>query len=107
MNYTWKINALDAYPQFEGKTDAVFNVHWTRTADDDQGHTASVYGTQAIGLTEGPYTPFDQLTEQQVTVWIENAMGAAAVEAMNDTLARMIADQIAPPVVTLTPPWAA
>lgn len=107
VTYTWAIVQMDAYPEYEGETDVVFNVHWTLTGTDS-GYQAYVYGSQAVPLdSEAPFTPFDDLTEAQVIGWVQDAMGEEQTTAFEASVAAQIAAQINPPVVTPSLPWSA
>lgn len=103
--YTWTVTALDCYPQAEGETDVVFTVHWTCSGTDGT-YSASVYSTCDVTYTAGsPYTPYADLTEQQVIGWVwASGVDQAATEA---AVATQIQNQINPPVVTPALPWAA
>lgn len=80
VTYTWVIEQMNCYPQANGKTDVVFNVAWRLNGTDGK-YSATVYGT--IGLQPyqagDPFTPYDQLTEDQVVGWVEAAMGEEQV----------------------------
>ena len=103
---TWTVTAMDCYPQADGETDVVFNVHWTLTGTDGT-YSASVYGSQGVSLDPAaPFIPYADLTEAQVIGWVKDAMGAEQVAAYEANVAQQIADQINPPVVTPPLPWA-
>jgi hypothetical protein len=95
---------MDAYPQAEGQTDVVFNVHWT-CAGTDGTYNGSVYSTCGVTLNpDAPYTPYADLTQQQVLGWIwASGVDQTATEA---AVAQQIENQINPPVVTPALPWA-
>jgi hypothetical protein len=100
---TWSVTAMDAYPQAEGQTDVVFTVHWTCSGVQDT-YTASVYSTCSVTYTAGsPYTPYAQLTQDQVLGWI----WAGGVDKANTEAAvnLQIANLINPPVVQPPLPW--
>jgi len=104
--YTWAVQQMDAYPEADGETDVVFNVHWTLTGTDGT-YTGSVYGTQGVSLDPAaPFTPYANLTEAQVLGWVQDAMSTEQVVSYEANVAQQIADQIAPPVVTPPLPWA-
>ena len=104
---TWGIVQLDCYPEYEGEPDVVFTAHWTLTGTDGT-YTGSVYGSQGVTINpDEPFTPFADLTEEQVVGWVQDAMGAEQVAAYEDNVAKQIDDQINPPVVTPPLPWAA
>jgi len=101
--FNWIVTAMDCYPQADGETDVVFTVHWT-CAGTDGTYSSSVYNTQAVTYTAGsPYTPYADLTQDQVLGWIWSAgVDKAATEA---AVQQMIDNQINPPVVTPPLPW--
>lgn len=102
---SWTITQMDAYPEAEGETDVVFNVHWTLTGSNGQ-YQGSVYGTQGVTYEAGtPYTPYADLTEAQVIGWVIEAMGPEQVAALEANVAQQIENQINPPVVTPPLPW--
>jgi len=103
--YTWNVEAIDCYPSSEGQTDVAFNVHW-RCNGTDGTHTASIYNTCPVTYTAGsPFTPFSQLTQDQVLGWIwASGVNETENQASLDT---MIANQVNPPVVSPKLPWVA
>jgi hypothetical protein len=105
INYTWTINPLEAYPTQAGETDVVFTAHWQLHATTGS-YIATSIGTQGLTYTAGtPFTPFNELTLEQVTGWVETAMGEGRVAELKAGLATQIENQINPPTVTLTSPW--
>jgi hypothetical protein len=107
--YFWTINPLEAYPTASGESDVVFTAHWqlhaTETVDETT-YTAQSIGTQGLTYTSGSaFTPFEELTLEQVQGWVEGAMGEEQVNNIKANLATNIANQINPPVVTLQSPW--
>lgn len=99
---TWTITAMNCYPQAQGQADVVFNVHWTCTGVDGD-YTSSIYNTCQVEFTGGAYTPYNQLTQEQVLGWIwANGVDKDATEA---AVQSMIQNQITPPVVTPALPW--
>ena len=104
--YQWDIQALDCVPQEDGHTDVVVVAHWIVNATDGT-YTASVYGTQSFTYTpENPFTPYEDLTEEQVVGWVQDAMGPEGVASLEANLDTQIENQINPPIVTPPLPWA-
>ena len=100
---TWTVEQMWCYPQAEGQTDVVFNIAWRVTGTQDQ-YTATAYGTCTVPGPGDPFTPYDQLTQDQVLGWVwANGVDKDAYEA---SMASQIANQINPPVVTPPLPWA-
>lgn len=108
MTTTWTITAMNSYPQAQGQADVVFNVHWTcagTQTEDDKTYSASVYSTCQVEFTGGSYTPYDQLTQEQVLDWIWNA--GVDKDATEAAVQSQIDGQINPTVVTPALPWSA
>ena len=105
ITYNWNFNPLECYPTESGQTDVVFNVHWQLYATTGS-YGASSIGVQRVGpLGTGSFTPFEELTKEQVQGWIVDSMGTGSVDAMYTSLASQIENQINPPTVTLPAPW--
>jgi hypothetical protein len=105
ITYNWNFNPLECYPTESGQTDVVFNVHWQLYATTGS-YGASSIGVQRVGpLGTGSFTPFEELTKEQVQGWVVDSMGTGSVDAMYTSLATQIENQINPPTVTLPAPW--
>jgi hypothetical protein len=94
---------MDCYPTVGSETDVVFTVHWTCSGTDGT-YNASVYSTCAVPAPTGSaFTPYDQLTQDQVLGWVwANGVDKAATEA---AVQQQLNNQINPPVVTPPLPW--
>ena len=103
--YTWLVEWMSCYPQYEGETDVVFTVGWRCNATDGT-FRATQYGSVSVPyVASNPYTPYADLTQAQVQGWVwANGVDQAAVEA---ALATNIASQVTPTVVTPPLPWSA
>jgi hypothetical protein len=103
--YTWVISQLDCYPQQDDHTDVVFTVHWRRQATDGT-YSADIYGSQGVTLApDAPFTPYEDLTFDQVVGWLEEAFGPELLAAQVAALDKQIENQINPPVVSPPLPW--
>ena len=72
MEYKFTINALDVLKEKDGLQDVVYTTHWTLTATNDNGTTASAIGAKTISDPDPEnYTPYDQLTEEIVVGWLQ------------------------------------
>jgi hypothetical protein len=104
ITYTWLIDQLDTKPQEDGKTDVVVDACW-RCNGTDGTYNASLYGITHFPLSQsGSFTPYNQLTKDQVLGWCyENGVNKADIEA---AVAVQINQQVNPPIVTLPLPFA-
>ena len=99
---TWTVTQMDCYPQEGGNIDVVFTAHWT-CAGVDGTYNASIYSTCAVPTPSGAFTPYSQLTQNQVLGWVwANGVDKTATEA---AVEQQIQNQINPPVVTPPLPW--
>lgn len=101
----WNVSQMDCYPQTEGETNVVFNIHW-QCNGTDRTYNASIYSTCSVTYVAGtPYTAYSALTQSQVLGWcyangVDKTATEAAVEAQ-------LQAQINPPVITPNLPWSA
>jgi hypothetical protein len=102
--FNWVISALDCIPQTAEGQDYVVTAHWTCNGTDGT-YNGSVYSTCSFPVVEGSFTPYDQLTQEQVLGWCwANGVDKAATEAAVQT---QIQNQINPPITHPALPWAA
>ena len=102
MTILWLIERLLVKPTEGTLTDVVITADW-RCNGTDETYSGTCYGSCSFAPPSGSFTPYDELTEQQVLDWCyENGVDKTAIEA-NVTL--QIENQINPPVVTLPLPW--
>lgn len=105
VTYTWKVEKIECRPVVGAYENVVSSVHWRLFAADG-ALQESTYGSAAIDLVVGaPFTPFDQITEAVVLGWVQAKVGAERIASLEVALAQMIADRIAPPIVSPPLPW--
>lgn len=99
ITYTLKVTQMDCLPQAEGQTDVVYCVHWAYTGTEGD-RSAGFGGTTNLVYQQGsPFTPFDQLTETQVSEWVLEAWSADEKASREAAIASQLAI-VAPPL-----PW--
>ena len=102
---TWIVEQMSCYPQHEGETDVVFTVYWRVNATDGT-YNATNYGSVGVMYVAGSqFTPYANLTQDQVVGWVQDVMGPEQVNNIYASLALNIANQVNPPVINLPPPW--
>ena len=102
----WTVSAMDCKVSEDNLSDVVFNVHWQCSAtevDGDKTYSASVYSTCSVPGPGTPFTPYADLTQDQVLGWIwANGVDKAATEA---AVQQQIELQKHPVVVSPPLPW--
>jgi len=102
--FNWQITAMDCYPNEDNHQNVVFNCHWTCSGVDGD-YSGSVYSTCSVPAPSGSFTPYADLTQNQVLGWIwANGVDKDSAEA---AVAQQIANAKNPPVVTPPLPWVA
>ena len=109
VTYNWVVEQMSCYPEVDGKQDVVFSVAWRLFGTEVVGevtYTATVYGTVGINTADlETFTPYDELTQEQVVGWVQDALGAEQVAEYETNVANQIANQVTPKVVNPPLPW--
>ena len=102
MTILWLIERLLVKPLEGSNPDVVITADWRCNGSQDN-YSGTCYGSCSFAPPTGSFTPYEDLTEQQVLDWCyANGVDKSAIEA-NVTL--QIENQINPPVVVLPLPW--
>ena len=105
---TWTVKQMPCLVQSDGDC-TVASVHWELKGTDG-ANTVVIPGNTSLTRVEGTaYTPYAQLTQEQVITWIKDAMGTEQVDRYYTMLERQLALKAAPTPprpVTRVLPWA-
>jgi hypothetical protein len=83
-------------------TDVVVQADWVCVASEG-GFSPYVYGVATFTTPGDPFTPYQDLTQDQVLEWCwENGVDKTAIEAQ---LAAQLENLLKPPVITPPLPW--
>jgi hypothetical protein len=104
-SYQWAVNTMTAYPEVGGMTDVVFQVAWVCSATDGINNTAT-YGSVDLTLDpSAPFTPYADLTLDQVLGWVFGVLGADGTAAAETKCDEQLAAMASPATVTPPLPW--
>ena len=99
---SWIIERLLCKPVEGSLTDVVITADWRCNGSQDQ-YTGTCYGSTSFAPPTGSFTPYPDLTQDQVLGWCwSNGVDQAAIEA---NVTQQINDQINPPVIAPPLPW--
>jgi hypothetical protein len=102
ISIVWIIERLLVKPTEGDKTDVVITADWRCNGSQDQ-YSGTCYGSCSFAPPTGSFTPYEDLTEQQVLGWcFANGVDQTAIEA---NVSAQIADQINPPIIAPPLPW--
>ena len=102
MNINWIIERLLVKPVEGTLTDVVINADW-RCNGSQESYSGTCYGSCSFAPPTGSFTPYPDLTQEQVLDWCyANGVDKSAIES---NVTAQIEAQINPPVVVLPLPW--
>ena len=102
MNISWIIERLLTKPVEGSYTDVVITADWRCNGSQDS-YSGTCYGSCSFAPPTGSFTPYPDLTQEQVLGWCyANGVDQTAIEA---NVSQQINNQINPPVVSLPLPW--
>lgn len=120
VNFTWKVGTLEAYPEYKGKSNFIFNVHWTCYGTKE--YSGSTYQSNAIGVQSllnprlsgqgsgSQFIPYENLNENTILSWVFNRFGTTeskhrSKEEIEQSVERQINEKITPSVIKLPLVW--
>lgn len=105
--FTWSIKQMSVMPVLEGQTDVVVSAQWN-ILGQDQGVEFNLQGWENFKLEQGEgFTPYNQLTQEQVVGWVKNTMGENQVANLEAAVQGSLNAILNPPVepVIAPLPW--
>jgi hypothetical protein len=102
ISINWIIERLLVKPTEGTHTDVVITADWRCNGSQDQ-YSGTCYGSCSFAPPSENFTPYEDLTEQQVLDWCyASGVDKTAIEA---NVTAQINDQINPPVIAPPLPW--
>lgn len=102
----WKIEGVDCLTQVGEYADVVYTIHW-RVFATDGTDTTSVYSSCIISFVEGGnFTPYQNLTEEQVLEWTFASLGEEGKTKAEQAAVSALEDIISPKIISNPLPWA-
>ena len=102
MTILWIIERLLVKPTEGTLTDIVITADW-RCNGSQESFSGTCYGSASFAPPSGSFTPYEDLTQDQVLNWCyANGVDQAAIEA---NVTQQIENQINPPIIAPPLPW--
>jgi hypothetical protein len=102
ITLSWIIERLLVKPTEGSLTDVVITADWRCNGSQDQ-YSGTCYGSTSFAPPSGEFTPFPDLTQEQVLDWcFANGVDKTSIEA---NVTAQIENQINPPVIAPPLPW--
>jgi hypothetical protein len=104
ITLSWIIERLLCKPTEGSLTDVVITADWRCNGSQDQ-YSGTCYGSCSFAPPSENFTPYEDLTQEQVLGWcFASGVNQTAIEA---NVTQQINDQINPPIIAPPLPWAA
>ncbi len=90
ISYKWEIPQMNAHIQAEGKSNVIYNVHWSYTGSQESGgktYTDGVVGSEQFTYKAGDtFVPYSntEAFENVVIGWLEGALDMTSIKANID-----------------------
>jgi hypothetical protein len=102
ITLSWIIERLLVKPTEGDKTDVVITADWRCNGSQDQ-YSGTCYGSCSFAPPTENFTPYEDLTQDQVLGWCyANGVDKTAIEA---NVTAQIENQINPPIIAPPLPW--
>jgi hypothetical protein len=86
-------------------TNVVKSVFW-RLRGTDGTNDAFIQGNLEVGSpTPGDFTPYNDLTQHQVIIWVKDTLGQQAINEMLATIDAQLQEMANPAIITPPLPW--
>ena len=107
ITYTKTINSMQAYKDIDGETNVVFSIMWNLVGEEN-GFATSCPATTYVPYAAGqPFTPYADLTQEQVLAWIDEYTPLAQMQQYQNTISFSLQQQQqqeTPPLPWVAPP---
>ena len=98
----WKITQLDVVPTESDFDNVIVTAHWECIGLENV-YSARVYGTVSLPAPSNDFTPYNELTLDEVLQWVwANGVDKDVTET---NVTERINQQINPPVKSMPLPW--
>jgi hypothetical protein len=102
MTILWLIEQMWVKPTTGSYTDVVITADWRCNGSQDN-YSGTCYGSCSFAPPSGSFTPYEDLTQDQVLGWcFSNGVDQKAIEA---NVTQQIQNQINPPIIAPPLPW--
>jgi len=98
---TWSIANMICLPEVDGYTDVVVQVTW-KCIGTEGTFTAEQYDINVFSFDPVNFTPYSELTQDQVLSWVWLTVNQTQIE---EVVVTQLNNLVNPPVVELPLPW--
>lgn len=105
ITYTWEITNLRKANQLNNLDNVIVHVRWKKIGTDENGTTGEFSGATPLAAPGGNFTPYEQLTKEQVLGWIQAVVVSSYEQHVNEQIQKQITKKNDPWVDVEQTPW--
>lgn len=93
--YIKQINGLEAYKDINGKQNVIFTINWSLFGEQNGVSSSAPYSTFVPYIAGQPFTPYEDLTKEQVISWIDIYTPPLALKTLHEMVRNNIENESA------------
>ncbi len=105
ITYTWDITAMRKAPKLNDLDNVLVHVRWKKIGTDENGTTGEFAGATPLTAPTGDFTPYEELTKEQVLGWIQDVVVGSYEEHVNEQIQKQITKKNDPWADVHETPW--
>lgn len=109
MDINWNIKKIECKISENGLSNIVYKVYWeciiTEIINEQTHYSGASASTNLSSPDPDNFISYESLTEEQVVVWLLDAIGDSSVQELYNDLIKKLNEQINPTIVSLALPW--
>ena len=105
ITYSWNFNPLEVVFNEEAMTNVIDVVHWQYTGTLDDTSITNIGTIKLAQPTPEGFIPFENVTKEMVTSWVETTMGEDQITSMQTSISSSINTKLHPTRGPVSPPW--
>ena len=84
---------MGCYTEIDGLSDVVFKIVWALNGQDGNFYASALTSTEVPYVAGQPFTPYEDLTQEQVLGWIDQYTPAEQITTLETQVSESIATQ--------------
>jgi hypothetical protein len=105
ITYTWEITNMRKASQLDGLENVLVHVRWKKIGTDENGTTGEFQGATPLSAPSGDFTPYEELTKEQVLGWVQAVVVGSYEQHVNEQIQKQIIKKNDPWADVDTAPW--
>ena len=105
ISYDWNFNPLEVVYNEDVLQNVVHTVHWQYRATHPSASQNAIGTVSLEAPTSASFVPFESLTKETVTFWVEAKLGESVIMDLQTSLSQSLNKIIFPTGGQLAPPW--